>query len=153
MASAGAKKYVLGVDGGTGGIRAGLFDIATGAPVGFSDTPYVTEYPQPGWAEQSPSDWWSGMGASVKKVLADTGVAPGDVAGICADTTCCTVVALDEAGDALCPCILWMDMRAAEQTKQVGRRTGLPQSGGERPNDLAFFIFCSSLGTERRDER
>ena len=29
-----APKYVLGVDGGTGGIRAGLFEIATGAPVG-----------------------------------------------------------------------------------------------------------------------
>jgi sugar (pentulose or hexulose) kinase len=75
--STGGKKYVLGVDGGTGGIRAGLFDIATGTPVGFADTPYVTEYPHPGWAEQAPADWWSGFGASVKKVLADTGVAPG----------------------------------------------------------------------------
>ena len=35
-------KYVVGVDGGTGGIRAGLFEIATGTPVGFADTPYET---------------------------------------------------------------------------------------------------------------
>ena len=40
-------KYVVGVDGGTGGIRAGLFEIATGEPVGFADTPYETRYPQP----------------------------------------------------------------------------------------------------------
>ena len=116
-----APKYVLGVDGGTGGIRAGLFESATGAPVGFADTPYDTTHPEPGYAEQNPSDWWDGMGTSVRRVLAETGVAPEDVAGLCCDTTCCTVVALDDAGDALMPCILWMDMRAAEQTEQVRR--------------------------------
>ena len=63
-------KYVVGVDGGTGGIRAGLFEIATGTPVGFADTPYETTYPRPGWAEQDPNDWWAGMGSSVRKVLA-----------------------------------------------------------------------------------
>ena len=118
------KKYVLGIDGGTGGIRAGLFEVMTGAPVGFADTPYDTHYPRPGWAEQAPRDWWAGLGSSVRKVMAETGVSPDEVAGICADTTCCTVVALDEAGDALCPCILWMDMRAAEQTKQARKRIG-----------------------------
>ena len=116
-----APKYVLGVDGGTGGIRAGLFEIATGAPVGFADTPYDTIHPEPGYAEQNPNDWWDGLGASVRRVLAETGVAPEDVTGMCCDTTCCTVVALDDAGDALMPCILWMDMRAAEQTEQVRR--------------------------------
>ena len=118
-----SPKYVIGVDGGTGGIRAGLFEIATGAPVGFADSPYETTYPKPGYAEQQPEDWWAGMGASVRRVLAETGVSPDDVAGLCCDTTCCTVVALDDAGDPLMPCILWMDMRAAEQTKQVRSET------------------------------
>jgi len=38
----------VGVDGGTGGIRAGLFEVATGTPIGFADCQYDTEYPQPG---------------------------------------------------------------------------------------------------------
>jgi sugar (pentulose or hexulose) kinase len=118
-----SPKYVIGVDGGTGGIRAGLFEMATGAPVGFADTPYETTYPKPGYAEQHPEDWWAGMGASVRRVLAETGVSPEDVAGLCCDTTCCTVVALNDAGDPLMPCILWMDMRAAEQTEQVRPET------------------------------
>ena len=63
-----SPKYVVGVDGGTGGIRAGLFEVATGTPIGFADCPYDTEYPQPGWAEQNPSDWWAGLGRSVKQV-------------------------------------------------------------------------------------
>lgn len=29
------------------------------------------------------------------------------------------MVALDAAGEPLMPCLLWMDMRSAEQTKQV----------------------------------
>ena len=73
-------KYVVGVDGGTGGIRAGLFEIATGEPVGFADTPYETRYPQPGWAEQDPNDWWVGMGSSVRKVLEDARVGANPIA-------------------------------------------------------------------------
>ena len=114
-----APKYVLGVDGGTGGIRAGLFDVKTGVPVGFADTPYKTTHPDPGYAEQNPRDWWLCLGKSTRRVLAETGVKPESVVGMCCDTTCCTVVALDEKGDAIMPSILWMDMRAAEQTEQV----------------------------------
>lgn len=39
---------------------------------------------------------------------------------MCIDTTCCTVVALNEAGEALRPALLWMDMRSAKQAAQVG---------------------------------
>ena len=115
----GSEKYVLGIDGGTGGIRAGLFAVATGEPIAFADTPYDTSYPKPGHAEQSPSDWWDGLGASSRKVLRESGIDPRDVAGVCVDTTCCTVVALDADANALRPAILWMDMRASDQTKQV----------------------------------
>ena len=115
----GSEKYVLGIDGGTGGIRAGLFAVATGEPIAFADTPYDTSYPKPGHAEQSPSDWWNGLGASSRKVLRESGIDPRDVAGVCVDTTCCTVVALDADANALRPAILWMDMRASDQTKQV----------------------------------
>ena len=131
-----SPKYVIGVDGGTGGIRAGLFEIATGAPVGFADSPYETTYPKPGYAEQQPEDWWAGMGASVRRVLAETGVSPDDVAGLCCDTTCCTVVALDDAGDPLMPCILLMDMRAAEQTKRVRSETIDDRLATARPESL-----------------
>ena len=96
------------------------------------------------------------MGASVKKVLADTGVSPDDVAGICADTTCCTVVALDDAGNALCPCILWMDMRAADQTKQVGKTlegeqgVGVLRSERNEMDDNSVQHATSSPSSSRR---
>eukprot|EP00959_Pyramimonas_sp_CCMP1952_P139685 2923306-Pyramimonas_sp.AAC.3 len=112
-------KYVLGVDGGTESIRCGVFTLS-GEPVGFASTPYKTHFPKAGWAEQNPEDWWSGIGCSVQKALKETGVSPESIIGLGLDTTCCTVVALDEKGDPLMPCLLWMDMRSAEQTQQVG---------------------------------
>lgn len=42
-----------------------------------------------------------------------------DIACMCIDTTCCTVVALDSQGNALRPAILWMDMRSANQAERV----------------------------------
>lgn len=50
-----SPSYVIGVDGGTEGIRAGVFD-TEGTAVAFASCPYVTLFPQPGWAEQVKSD-------------------------------------------------------------------------------------------------
>ena len=46
-------RYVLGLDGGTGGIRAFVFD-ANGTPITSASQTYETSYPQPGRAEQQP---------------------------------------------------------------------------------------------------
>lgn len=62
---------------------------------------------------------------AVKQAIADAGIAPADVAALCVDTTCCTVVALDAAGAALRPALLWMDMRSAPQAARVAA-TGDP---------------------------
>lgn len=43
--------YVVGVDGGTEGIRAGVFDLE-GNALAFASTSYSTNFPKPGWAEQ-----------------------------------------------------------------------------------------------------
>ena len=147
-----SPQYVLGVDGGTG-IRAGLFEIATGAPVG-SRTRRTRRYPHPGWAEQDPRAWLAGMASSVRRVLAEARVAPGDVAGLCCDTTCCTVVALDASGEPLIPCILWMDMRAASQTDAVlSTRDGALalNCGGDGPVSAEWMIQALWLKENRPD--
>ena len=43
-----------------------------------------------------------------------------DIAAMCVDTTCCSVVFMDDDGTSLYPCIMWCDMRAgAKETKDV----------------------------------
>ena len=50
-----SKKYLLGVDGGTEGLRAGIFDIS-GTTLVYASTTYTTLFPSPIWAEQNPRD-------------------------------------------------------------------------------------------------
>ncbi len=53
---------LLGLDFGTGGIRVGVFDLAARAVLGEREERYATAYPHPGWAEQSPTEWWEALG-------------------------------------------------------------------------------------------
>ena len=67
------KDVFLGIDLGTGGARAGLFD-DEGHALAFKDSPVVSHYPHPGWVEQSAEDWWEALVNSVRAVVAATGV-------------------------------------------------------------------------------
>ncbi len=49
---------LLALDLGTESIRAGAFD-EHGVLVASAQADYPTRFPRPGWAEQSPEDWWS----------------------------------------------------------------------------------------------
>ncbi|MBP7615034.1 MAG: hypothetical protein KA756_05230, partial [Steroidobacteraceae bacterium] len=113
-----ARRCVIGVDGGTEGLRAGVFDLA-GRALAFASTPYPTTFPAPGWAEQQPADWWAALGTSVRRAVAEAGIAPTEVAALAVDTTCCSVVALDGAGAALRPALIWMDVRSQAEAQVV----------------------------------
>ena len=84
--------YVMGIDFGTESCRVGIFDL-NGAPVAFAATAYPTAHPAPGWAEQSPVDWWNALRASVHSVMQRSGVQPHEIKGISYDATTMTVVA------------------------------------------------------------
>ena len=70
-----AGPYVIGVDGGTESLRAGVFDTA-GRPLAFASSAYETHFPHPGWAEQDPAHWWRAVGAAVREAIANAGIAP-----------------------------------------------------------------------------
>jgi ribulokinase len=112
------KKYVIGVDGGTESLRAGVFDLL-GNPLAFASVTYPTNFPVPGWAEQNPEDWWNALGGAVRQAVIDAKVGKQEILGLCLDTTCCSVVVLDGDGEPLRPALIWMDMRSAPQTEQV----------------------------------
>ncbi|MDC0077926.1 FGGY family carbohydrate kinase [Deltaproteobacteria bacterium] len=113
-----SKKYLLGVDGGTEGLRAGIFDVF-GTPLAYASTSYPTQFPAPSWAEQNPNDWWDALGKSVRKAISDSGISVDQIAAMAVDTTCCSVVALDDSGNPVRPALIWMDVRSAEQAEQM----------------------------------
>lgn len=115
---------VIGIDGGTEGIRAFVFDLE-GRPLGSHATSYPTKFPQPSWAEQNPADWWTGLAASVRGAMTKAGASPSSVLSLCVDTTCCSVVALDQDGCPLRPSMIWMDVRSSAEADRVAA-TGDP---------------------------
>ncbi len=119
-----AGPYVIGIDGGTEGIRAAVFDV-TGRPLASVATAYPTRFPAPAQAEQVPEDWWQALGRSVKGAVAEAGVSPDSILAIGVDTTCCSVVALDADGRAVHPALIWMDVRSAAEADEVAA-TGDP---------------------------
>lgn len=119
-----------------------MFDLS-GTPLSFASAAYPTAFPAPGWAEQEPADWWAGLGSAVRQAVAAAGIQPSDVASICVDTTSCTVVALDGAGQALRPALLWMDMRSAPQAAKVaacGDEALCVNSGGAGPVSAEWMV-------------
>ena len=128
-------RHVIGIDGGTEGVRARVFDLA-GRSVGDHAAPYPTTFPAPGEAEQDPADWWRALGEAVRGAVSASGVDPAGIAALACDTTSCSVVALDGDGAPLMPCLLWMDVRAHREAAEIAA-TGDPalalNGGGAGP--------------------
>ena len=127
--------YLLGIDFGTESCRAAIFDLR-GNPLGFAGTPYKTNFPSPGRAEQSPTDWWEALQASVHRVFDKTGIPAWHIAGISYDATTMTVVAMDKEGNALRDAIMWMDVRATKQAAradEIDHWAKLYNGGGTMP--------------------
>ena len=59
------------------------------------------------------------MGESVRGVMAKARLSPDDILALAVDTTCCSVLALDEKGEPLRPCMIWMDVRSSTEAADV----------------------------------
>ena len=113
-------QYMLGLDVGTQSLRAAIVDL-TGHPKAFGVCSIETRYPQPGWAEQDPSRWWSAAREAVGKALDEAGILPEQVAGIGLDCTACTVVVCDLDGNPARPALLWMDQRSHAEAEAISQ--------------------------------
>jgi xylulokinase len=84
---------------------------------------YPTVTSRPGWAEQSPDDWWRAADGAVAAVASSL---PPDARvegiGLCGQMHGLT--ALDAEGEVLRPAILWNDQRAAPQCDWITDRAG-----------------------------
>lgn len=112
--------YLLGIDMGTGGARAGVFDL-DGNELASVATEWRTDFPRSGRAEQDPAEWWTCIVASVRAAVEKAGVAVDAIAGIGVDSTSATVVAVDKNNNVLRPALLWMDVRAAAEADELAR--------------------------------
>ena len=119
---------VLGLDLGTGSIRAGLYS-DTGTLLAEHEHDIMTIHPRAGWAEQSPHEVLEGVYQAVAAVT--TGRAPP--AAMCVASTAVTAIAVGPGAEPLGPALLWMDMRAASEAAEINRsrHPALRHTGGQ----------------------
>jgi ribulose kinase len=139
---------LLGLDFGTGSVRAGVYDFAARRMLGEREAAYATQYPHPGWAEQSPLDWWEAAGTACRALMRDIG--SPEIAGISAATTSSTVVYCRRDGTPTRPALLWMDCRAAVEADRTGRTAHpvMRYSGG---SDAAEWLVPKSMWVKAHD--
>ena len=110
--------YYLTADGGTESLRARVYDEA-GRCLASKAVEYTTDFSPGGRAEQNPADWWANFVSASRAAIKEAGIDSQKVASICYATTSCSVVALDANGDAIRPAMIWMDVRASDETELV----------------------------------
>jgi len=116
-------KFLIGIDLGTSGTKTVLFS-EDGVAVCSATEEYPLYQPHNGWAEQDPADWWNACIATVRKVLSESGVNPGDIAGIGFSGQMHGLVMLDEHGEVVRNSIIWCDGRTADECAEVMKRVG-----------------------------
>lgn len=118
----------LGVDVGTGSVRAGLFG-ADGRRFGIGVHPIQVFRPEEDFVEQSSEEIWRAAGVAIRAALKQAGALPGQVKGLGFDATCSLVlvdaagnpVSVSPTGDDAQNVIVWMDHRAILQAERINR--------------------------------
>jgi xylulokinase len=114
---------IIAYDLGTGGTKASLYS-ADGACLGSAFIPYETIYPESGWHEQRPSDWWNAVVQGTRSLLDRKLADPLSVACLAISGQSLAVIPLDEKGALLRESIpIWSDTRASRQTADFFQRT------------------------------
>ncbi len=116
----------LGVDVGTGSVRAGLFD-GQGARRGLGVSEIRTWREGADFVEQSSDDIWRAAGDAVRQALAADHTDPACIRGIGFDATCSLVlldsrdrpVSVSSSADDSRNVIVWMDHRAQAQARRI----------------------------------
>jgi glycerol kinase len=105
--------HVLALDQGTTSSRALLFD-ADGVVRSVAQREVPPLYPQPGWVEHDPLLLWSSQIEVARQVVAEAGVAWGDVAALAVTNQRETTVVWERAsGRPVGNAIVWQDRRTA----------------------------------------
>ena len=131
--------YYIGIDLGTSAVKLLLVD-ETGAIAGSVTKEYPLFFPHPGWSEQNPVDWWSGVLIGLEELLAD--VEKSQVRGIGCGGQMHGLVVLDEDDEVIRNAILWNDGRTGEQTDWLNNEIGKARLS-ELTANIAFAGFTA----------
>ena len=129
----------IGVDLGTSAVKLLLMDKCGGIRKIVSKE-YPLEFPQPGWSQQRPEDWWTQTVAGLKELTSECD--KNEIAGISFGGQMHGLVVLDKDDNVIRPAILWNDGRTGKETEYLNNVIGKDKLS-EYTANIAFAGFTA----------
>ena len=129
----------IGVDLGTSAVKLLLMD-EQGKIHKIVSKEYPLYFPQPGWSEQKPEDWFSKSMEGIKELISECDKT--QVKGISFGGQMHGLVALDEQDNVIRPAILWNDGRTTKETDYLNEVIGKEKLSQYTAN-IAFAGFTA----------
>ncbi|MCD7842460.1 MAG: xylulokinase, partial [Lachnospiraceae bacterium] len=129
----------IGVDLGTSAVKLLLME-GDGTIQKIVSREYPLYFPNPGWSEQSPEDWYEQSMEGLKELLADCD--RSQVAGISFGGQMHGLVILDQDDQVIRPAILWNDGRTQEECDYLNGTIGRDKLS-EYTANIAFAGFTA----------
>lgn len=129
----------IGVDLGTSAVKLLLMD-ETGKILNIVSREYPIYFPQPGWSEQKPEDWFAQTVEGIKELTKDFDAS--QVAGISFGGQMHGLVILDEADHVIRPALLWNDGRTYEECDYLNQVIG-KEKLSEYTANISFTGFTA----------
>lgn len=130
---ANARECLLGIDIGTSACKLAVFD-RDGGVLAHATEKYDTYYPERGWAEQDPEQWWSAVCRALRRIFEGGNVDAGQILAAGIDGQSWSAVPLGGGGEVLCRTPIWMDSRSGDICLQLRERIG----------EKAIFDVCGN---------
>lgn len=123
--------YLLGIDLGTSSVKCAIVEAQSLKIVATTSQEYSLSYPQSGYVEQSPQEWWSATISAVRAVMQKAEIM--QITGIGYSGQMHGTILLDIDGELLHPAIIWADQRSddilPELLNTVGKDTYISTTG------------------------
>ncbi|MBR4144805.1 MAG: xylulokinase [Lachnospiraceae bacterium] len=129
----------IGVDLGTSAVKLLLME-GSGKICKIVSKEYPLYFPNPGWSEQKPEDWWTQVIAGIKELTSECD--KSQVAGISFGGQMHGLVILDENDNVIRPAILWNDGRTQKETDYLNNVIGTDKLAKYTAN-IAFAGFTA----------
>lgn len=143
---------LIGVDIGTGGTKAVVFD-KNGVMLGQGFKEYDVLSPNAAWAEQWPDVWLDAVVCTVRDALAASGCAASDILGIAISGLYSgSGVPVDKDLKPIRPCMIWMDRRARKETQWVKDNVPLEKIFGITGNYVDSYYGFTKMMWMRNNE-
>jgi len=131
--------YFIGIDLGTSAVKLLLMEEA-GKVVKIVSKEYPLYFPNPGWSEQKPEDWFEKTMEGLKELTSE--IDKEQIGGISFGGQMHGLVILDENDEVIRPAILWNDGRTYEETDYLNQVIGKETLSSYTAN-IAFTGFTA----------